>query len=94
MAKILIVEDEPNMVAGLRDNFEFEGYQVITARDGVEGLERALEESPDLVVLDVMMPRMSGLEVRGPMRKIKPRGPRTWRRGCAGTTGLRGSCRH
>jgi len=62
-AKILVVEDEPNMVAGLRDNFEFEGYQVITARDGMEGLQRALDESPDLVVLDVMMPRMSGLEV-------------------------------
>jgi DNA-binding response OmpR family regulator len=62
-AKILVVEDEPAMVAGLRDNFEFEGYEVITARDGVEGLERALDESPDLVVLDVMMPRMSGLEV-------------------------------
>jgi DNA-binding response OmpR family regulator len=62
-AKILVVEDEPAMVAGLRDNFEFEGYEVITAHDGVEGLQRALEESPDLVVLDVMMPRMSGLEV-------------------------------
>jgi two-component system alkaline phosphatase synthesis response regulator PhoP len=62
-AKILVVEDEPNMVVGLRDNFEFEGYEVLTARDGVEGLELALEESPDLVVLDVMMPRMSGLEV-------------------------------
>jgi DNA-binding response OmpR family regulator len=62
-AKILVVEDEPAMVAGLRDNFEFEGYEVITARDGIEGLQRALDESPDLVVLDVMMPRMSGLEV-------------------------------
>jgi two-component system alkaline phosphatase synthesis response regulator PhoP len=62
-AKILVVEDEPNMVAGLRDNFEFEGYEVITAHDGIEGLEKALAESPDLVVLDVMMPRMSGLEV-------------------------------
>src|ERR1700678_1743899 len=62
-AKILVVEDEPKMVAGLRDNFEFEGYEVITAADGVEGLQRALGESPDLVVLDVMMPRMSGLEV-------------------------------
>jgi DNA-binding response OmpR family regulator len=61
--KILVVEDEPNMVAGLRDNFEFEGYQVITASDGIEGLQKALDESPDLVVLDVMMPRMSGLEV-------------------------------
>jgi DNA-binding response OmpR family regulator len=63
MTKILIVEDEPNMVAGLRDNFEFEGYQVITAPDGVTGLERALSEVPDLVILDVMMPRMSGLDV-------------------------------
>jgi DNA-binding response OmpR family regulator len=62
-AKILVVEDEPAMVAGLRDNFEFEGYEVITAQDGIEGLQRALDESPDLVVLDVMMPRMSGLEV-------------------------------
>jgi DNA-binding response OmpR family regulator len=61
--KILVVEDEPAMVAGLRDNFEFEGYDVITAQDGMEGLERALDECPDLVVLDVMMPRMSGLEV-------------------------------
>ncbi len=62
-ARILVVEDEPNMVAGLRDNFEFEGYDVITAGDGIEGLRRALEESPDLVILDVMMPKMSGLEV-------------------------------
>src|SRR5262249_21100720 len=62
-ARILIVEDEPAMVAGLRDNFEYEGYDVISARDGVEGLERAMAEHPDLVVLDVMMPRMSGLDV-------------------------------
>ncbi|HEY6844638.1 MAG TPA: response regulator transcription factor [Terracidiphilus sp.] len=62
-ARILVVEDEPMMVAGLRDNFEFEGYEVITATDGIEGLRRALDESPDLVVLDVMMPKMSGLEV-------------------------------
>ena len=63
MTRILIVEDEPNMVAGLRDNFEFEGYEVLTAYDGEEGLKRALGESPDLVVLDVMMPKMSGLDV-------------------------------
>ena len=71
-ARILIVEDEPNMVAGLRDNFEFEGYQVIAARDGVEGLERALSESPDLVVLDVMMPRMSGLDVCKQLKAKRP----------------------
>jgi DNA-binding response OmpR family regulator len=72
MAKILIVEDEPNMVSGLRDNFEFEGYQVISAPDGVSGLERALSESPDLVILDVMMPRMSGLDVCKHLKSKKP----------------------
>jgi len=72
MTKILIVEDEPNMVAGLRDNFEFEGYQVITAGDGVAGLQRALTDSPDLVVLDVMMPRMSGLDVCKQLKAKRP----------------------
>jgi DNA-binding response OmpR family regulator len=71
-AKILIVEDEPNMVAGLRDNFEYEGFQVLTALDGVEGLERALKDSPDLVVLDVMMPRMSGLDVCKQLKAKRP----------------------
>jgi DNA-binding response OmpR family regulator len=72
MTKILIVEDEPNMVAGLRDNFEYEGYEVITANDGVAGLERALTESPDLLVLDVMMPRMSGLDVCKQLKAKRP----------------------
>ena len=61
--RILIIEDEPAMVSGLRDNFEYEGYDVISAGDGLAGLERALSDDPDLVVLDVMMPRMSGLDV-------------------------------
>jgi DNA-binding response OmpR family regulator len=72
MIKILIVEDEPNMVAGLRDNFEYEGYQVITAPDGVAGLERALSDTPDLVILDVMMPRMSGLDVCKQLKAKRP----------------------
>lgn len=72
MTKILIVEDEPKMVAGLRDNFEFEGYEVLTAHDGVEGLDRALATSPDLIILDVMMPKMSGLDV---CRKLKLKRP-------------------
>ena len=75
MTRILIVEDEPAMVSGLRDNFEFEGYEVITAADGVEGLGRALKDSPDLVVLDVMMPRMSGLDVCKQLKVKKPAMP-------------------
>src|SRR5690242_8012713 len=75
MTRILIVEDEPNMVSGLRDNFEFEGYDVITAPDGVAGLERALNESTDLVILDVMMPRMSGLDVCKQLKAKRPSVP-------------------
>ncbi|HET6892615.1 MAG TPA: response regulator transcription factor [Pyrinomonadaceae bacterium] len=74
-ARILIVEDEPAMVAGLRDNFEFEGYEVISAGDGVEGLERALADNPDLVVLDVMMPRMSGLDLCKQLKAKRPSVP-------------------
>jgi two-component system alkaline phosphatase synthesis response regulator PhoP len=51
------------MVLGLRDNFEFEGYDVLVARDGSEGLKRAMSDSPDVILLDIMLPRMSGLDV-------------------------------
>ena len=51
------------MVLGLKDNFEFEGYEVLTASDGAAGLERARTHKPDLVILDIMLPRYSGLEV-------------------------------
>jgi len=70
--RILIVEDEPAMVQGLRDNFEYEGYEVLSASDGVEGLELALKENPDLLVLDVMMPKMSGLDVCKQLKAKKP----------------------
>lgn len=70
--RILIVEDEPAMVAGLSDNFEYEGYEVISAGDGVVGLDRALSDDPDLVVLDVMMPRMSGLDVCKQLKAKRP----------------------
>src|SRR5262245_38234552 len=70
--RILIVEDEPAMVAGLRDNFEYEGYEVISASDGVQGVQKALDEHPDLVVLDVMMPRMSGLDVCKQLKSKRP----------------------
>jgi DNA-binding response OmpR family regulator len=63
VSKILIIEDEPDMVLGLKDNFEFEGYEVATASDGAAGLERARSVKPDLVILDIMLPTLSGLEV-------------------------------
>src|SRR3954471_2213755 len=60
------------MVSGLRDNFEFEGYDVITAQGGVSGLSRALAESPDLALLDVMMRRMSGVDVCKQLKSKRP----------------------
>ncbi|MFL6276111.1 MAG: response regulator transcription factor [Blastocatellia bacterium] len=60
---MLIIEDEPDMVLGLKDNFEYEGYDVMVARDGREGLTRALADRPDLILLDIMLPKMSGLDV-------------------------------
>ena len=69
--KILIVEDEPKMVIGLRDNFQFEGYQVLVANDGEAGIECAIENKPDLVILDLMLPKLSGLDV---CRRLRSRG--------------------
>jgi DNA-binding response OmpR family regulator len=63
MAKILIVEDEPSILLALQDDLSLEGYEVLTARDGPSGLLKANEEHPDLVILDVMLPRMDGFEV-------------------------------
>lgn len=61
--KILIVEDEPNMSRGLKDNLEFEGYEVDIADNGASGLKLILSNSYALIVMDVMMPEMSGLDV-------------------------------
>ncbi len=61
--KILIVDDEADLVLIIKMRLEQEGYEVITAGDGVEGLEKARSEKPDLVLLDVSMPKMTGEEV-------------------------------
>ncbi len=61
--RILVIEDEPAVRAGLVDNLEFEGFKVLVAADGIEGLEVFESERPDLVILDVMMPGLDGLEV-------------------------------
>ena len=63
MKRILVIEDEPQMLLGLRDNLELEGYEVQTAADGEEGLAKAAAFAPDLVILDVMLPRKNGFDV-------------------------------
>ena len=60
---VLVVEDEDNLLAPLTYNLEREGYRVVTATDGGEGLELAREESPSLVILDIMLPTMDGIQV-------------------------------
>jgi DNA-binding response OmpR family regulator len=60
---ILIVEDDPAMLRGLKDNFVFKGYQVRTAKDGDSGLNEALNSKPDLVILDIMLPGINGYEI-------------------------------
>ncbi len=61
--KILVIEDEPSVRIGLEDNLRFEGYSVVSAGNGVDGIELFRAENPDLVILDVMMPGLDGLEV-------------------------------
>jgi DNA-binding response OmpR family regulator len=60
---VLIIEDEPAMLRGLKDNFQASGYFVRTAQDGQAGLDAALKDPPDLIVLDIMLPKMNGYEV-------------------------------
>ncbi|MGH7367940.1 MAG: response regulator transcription factor [Candidatus Rokuibacteriota bacterium] len=71
MPRILIVDDEPEMLRGLEDNLQFEGYQTVTAGDGKKGLALALSEAPDLILLDIMMPGMSGWDL---CRELRQRG--------------------
>ncbi len=63
MPKVLIVEDDEAMAVALRDGFAYEGYEVRLERDGAAGLKAATEDNVDLVILDVMMPKMNGLDV-------------------------------
>ena len=68
--KILVVDDEKLLVKGIRFNLENEGYDVITGSDGMEAVELAGSENPDLIVLDLMMPRLDGLEAWGKIREF------------------------
>ena len=67
--KIMIIEDEEELVKGLKLNLVLEGYEVSWALDGEEGLKRALQEAPDLILLDIMLPKKDGLEVCRDLRR-------------------------
>ena len=68
--RILVVEDELPMRTALQDCLAAEGYRVLTAADGEAGLQRALKEKPDLLVLDVMMPRLDGFAICSELRRL------------------------
>ena len=68
--KILIVDDEKDIIEFLQYNFKKEGYQVYSARNGVEGKEMAIKVKPDLIMLDIMMPGMDGVELCKELRDI------------------------
>lgn len=69
MAHILVVEDEQHMLMGLKDNLEFEGYEVDTADEGNTGLKNILHKKYDLILLDVMLPNISGFDICKKIRK-------------------------
>src|SRR6188472_2466321 len=70
-ARILIVEDDPALLRGLKDNFEARGFQVETAADGQTGLELALAAPPDVMILDIMLPRVNGYEICRSVREFQ-----------------------
>lgn len=67
--KILIVEDDAALLNALRDQFTREGFEVVVAKNGEEGLEVALREHPDLILLDIVMPVMDGMTMFANLRK-------------------------
>ena len=66
---VLVIDDDPVILELLRVNFEIEGFDVICATDGEEGLQRAHEHKPDVVISDIMMPRRDGLQLLGDLKK-------------------------
>lgn len=67
--KILVIEDEGMLLEALKKKFEEEGFDVITAQDGVTGLQTALSQQPDLILLDLVLPMMDGMSLLGSLRK-------------------------
>lgn len=71
MERILVIEDDPSIAQGLYRNLKFEGYSVQVVNDGEEGLTTAVDNTPDLVLLDVMLPTMNGFEVLRELRRLE-----------------------
>ena len=71
MSRILVIEDDPAILRGLADNLKFESHEVLTASDGEAGYRLIQEQKPDLIILDLMLPKMSGYEV---CRKVRDEG--------------------
>jgi DNA-binding response OmpR family regulator len=71
-SKILVVEDDPDILETIRFSLEAEGYDVTTAVDGEDGLNRAKQIRPDLMILDVMMPKINGYRVSQMIKEEKP----------------------
>jgi two-component system alkaline phosphatase synthesis response regulator PhoP len=69
VTRLLIADDSETVLLMLQRRLEMSGYEVVTAKDGQEALEQAEAEKPDLILLDAMMPRMSGIEALGELRK-------------------------
>ncbi|MCH7558044.1 MAG: response regulator, partial [Planctomycetes bacterium] len=69
MEKILIIEDEESILMALADDLALEGYEVASARDGLQGLSMAKEKGHDLIILDIMLPKMDGFEVCKQLRQ-------------------------
>jgi len=71
METVLIIEDDSSMLRGLKDNFAYVGYNVLAASDGEKGLNAALDAKPDLIILDIMLPKINGYEICRLIRKEK-----------------------
>ena len=75
MARILVVEDEPDIALGLEEDLKRQGYEVATVADGESAIRRASREAWDLILLDVMLPRMDGFEVCRELRRLRVKTP-------------------